>query len=499
MGTLLIIAAVIFIFYVIISEVLKINSRKSRTRTPTISTYTRDKISVQQKPVRDKKKSPIDIDLADIEINEDFKSALELIEQQNESMYVTGNAGTGKSTLLKYLTATTKKNVVVLAPTGRAAINVGGQTIHSFFRLPPKLIKVEDIRLSRKSTIYQKLDAVIIDEVSMVRADLMDGIDYSLRLNRKRFNEPFGGVQMIFFGDLFQLPPVVKGRDLDDYFNEVYGSPYFFSSKVFQDNSIKCVELRKIYRQCDVAFIRMLNSIRENRLTSDALKTLNSKVVPTLEKVDQGNYVTLTTTNQAAFEINESFLDAIKEKEYVYDANIQGKFEESDFPTEASLRLKKGARVMLLRNDSQKRWVNGTLASIADLSRDRIAIDIDGSRYEINKEIWKKIEYYYDREEGRIEERIIGSFEQYPIRLAWAITIHKSQGQTFHKVFIDLGSGAFAHGQTYVALSRCTSFEGIKLRRPVESRDIIFDPRVSNYAKVIKNGNQTAANKSIHL
>jgi ATP-dependent exoDNAse (exonuclease V) alpha subunit len=216
-------------------------------------------------------------------------------------------------------------------------------------------------------------------------------------------------------------------------------------------------------------------------------------VVPTLERVDQGEYVTLTTTNQAAFEINESFLDAIKEKEYVYDANIQGKFEESDYPTEATLRLKKGARVMLLRNDPLKRWVNGTLATIADLSESSIVIDIEGSRYEINREIWKKIEYYYDRKEGRIEERVIGSFEQYPVRLAWAITIHKSQGQTFDKVFIDLGSGAFAHGQTYVALSRCTSFDGIKLRKPVESRDIIFDPRVYDYAKIITNRNQTTA------
>lgn len=492
MGTLIIIAAVIFIIY-LISNALSSNSRKSRARAPTVPTYPRDQeVSAQQKPVNRQKKKRADIDLADIEINEDFKSALELIERRNENVYVTGNAGTGKSTLLKYLTATTKKNVVVLAPTGLAAINVGGQTIHSFFRLPPKLIKIEEIRPSRKAIIYQKLDAVIIDEVSMVRADLMDGIDYSLRINRKRLNEPFGGVQMIFFGDLFQLPPVVKGRDLEDYFNEVYGGPYFFCSKVFRGNSIRCVELRKIYRQCDVAFIRMLNSIRENRLTSDLLQSLNSKVAPTLERVDQGDYVTLTTTNQAAFEINESFLDAIKEKEYVYDANIQGKFEESDYPTEATLRLKKGARVMLLRNDPLKRWVNGTLATIADLSEGSIAIDIDGSRYEINKEIWKKIEYYYDREEGRIEEKIIGSFEQYPIRLAWAITIHKSQGQTFHKVFIDLGSGAFAHGQTYVALSRCTSFDGIKLRRPVESRDIIFDPRVYDYAKVMINENQTA-------
>jgi energy-coupling factor transporter ATP-binding protein EcfA2 len=270
MGTLLVIAAVIFIFY-LISKALSPNFRKSRTRTPVISTYTREPVSAQQKPVKEKKKPRIDIDLADIEINEDFKFALELIERRNESVFVTGNAGTGKSTLLKYLIATTKKNVVVLAPTGLAAINVGGQTIHSFFRLPPKLIKIEEIKPSRKAVIYPKLDAVIIDEVSMVRADLMDGIDYSLRINRKRLNDPFGGVQMIFFGDLFQLPPVVRGRDLEDYFNEVYGGPYFFCSKVFQGNNIRCVELRKIYRQREVAFIRMLNSIRENRVNSDLL------------------------------------------------------------------------------------------------------------------------------------------------------------------------------------------------------------------------------------
>jgi ATP-dependent exoDNAse (exonuclease V) alpha subunit len=456
----------------------------------TIPTHNREQRSAQRKAVIVQKKPRTDIDLNSIEINEDFKSALDLIERQNKSVYVTGKAGTGKSTLLKYLKATTPKNVVVLAPTGLAAINVGGQTIHSFFRFPPKLIKSEDIRPSRKAALYQKLDAVIIDEVSMVRADLMDGIDYSLRINRKRPNDPFGGVQMIFFGDLFQLPPIVKGKDLEDYFNEVYGAPYFFCSKVFRSNSIRCVELRKIYRQCDDAFIKILNSIREKRLTPNVLQTLNSKVVPSLEKLVRGDYVTLTTTNQAAIEINESFLDTIKEKEYEYQANIQGKFEENDYPTEATLKLKKGAHVMLLRNDPMKRWVNGTLATISNLSTDRISIDIDGSRYEINNETWKKVEYYYDREEKKIEEKVIGSFEQYPIRLAWAITIHKSQGQTFHKIFIDLGSGAFAHGQTYVALSRCTSFDGLNLRRPVESRDIIFDPRVYDYARVMANGDE---------
>jgi len=489
MTTLVIIAAVIFVIY-LISKTLSSSSRRQKTTTTTISTYNRERVSAQRKPVRVQKKPRTEIDLNSIEINEDFKSALDLIERQNESVYVTGKAGTGKSTLLMYLRATTKKNVVVLAPTGLAAINVGGQTIHSFFRLPPKLIKLEDIRPSRKAPVYQKLDAVIIDEVSMVRADLMDGIDYSLRINRKRLNDPFGGVQMIFFGDLFQLPPIVKGKDLEDYFNEVYGAPYFFCSKVFRGNRIRCVELRKIYRQCDDAFIRILNSIREKKITSNVLQTLNSKVVPTPEKLVRGDYVTLTTTNQAAFEINESFLEAIKEREYEYQANIQGKFEENDYPTEATLKLKNGAHAMLLRNDPMKRWVNGTLATISDLSTDRISIDIDGSKYEINKETWKKVEYYYDREEKRIEERVIGSFEQYPIRLAWAITIHKSQGQTFHKIFIDLGSGAFAHGQTYVALSRCTSFDGIKLRRPVESRDIIFDPRVYDYARVMVNGDE---------
>jgi len=486
MSTLLIIAAIIFVIY-LISKAMSPSSKKSRTSTPSTYTFDREHVSTKtkRKPVRVQKKQVTDIDLANIEINEDFKCALNMIEGRNENVYVTGNAGTGKSTLLKYLRATTKKNVVVLAPTGIAAINVSGQTIHSFFRLPPKLIKVEDIRSSRNAILFQKLDAVIIDEVSMVRADLMDGVDYSLRINRRKMNEPFGGVQMVFFGDLFQLPPVVKGRDLEDYFNEVYGAPYFFCSKVIRNNRIRCVDLRKIYRQSDGEFIKMLNSVRENNLTSDLLQRLNTRVVPNLENAARGDYVTLTTTNQAAYGINETFLEAIPEKEYEYHAQVQGKFDQSDYPTEATLRLKKGAHIMLLRNDPSKRWVNGTLAKVSHLGEDRVGIDIDGSKYEVNKETWKKIEYYYDREENRIEERVIGSFEQYPIRLAWAITIHKSQGQTFERVYIDLGTGAFAHGQTYVALSRCTTFGGIKLRRPVESRDVIFDPRVYEFTKIM--------------
>lgn len=425
-----------------------------------------------------------DNELSDIEINDDFRAALELIEEQNENVYVTGKAGTGKSTFLKYLRATTRKNVVVLAPTGLSAINVGGQTIHSFFGLPPKLINMRDVRPSKNADLFQKLDAVIIDEVSMVRADLMDGIDYSLRINRKR-DEPFGGLQMIFIGDLFQLPPVVKGKDLEEFFNHKYGGPYFFCSKAFRNTRIRCVDLTKIYRQSDRNFIELLNSVRENSLTDDMLRTLNSRVSPNLDTTVRGDYVTLTTTNQAAYEINEGLLLAINEKQYQYYANTSDKFNHGDYPVEATLRLKKGAHVMLLRNDPLKRWVNGTLAKVADLADDQVIVEIAGSYYGIQKESWKKIEYYYDRQKKKIEEKVIGSFEQYPIRLAWAITIHKSQGQTFDRVYIDLGRGAFTHGQTYVALSRCTSFEGIKLKRPVEQRDVIFDPRVYDYTKVM--------------
>ncbi|MDH4162532.1 MAG: DEAD/DEAH box helicase [Nitrospirota bacterium] len=481
MRTLLTIAVIIYVIH-LISNVFR--RRHDLATPPEIDSP--QQISHQQRS-RSHKKAHSDIDIADIEINEDYKAVLNLVEVQNKSVYVTGKAGTGKSTLLKYLIATTKKNMVVLAPTGLAAINVGGQTIHSFFRFPPKLIKREDIKPSRNAILYQKLDAVIIDEVSMVRADLMDGIDHSLRLNRRRPHEPFGGVQMIFFGDLFQLPPVVRGKDLEAYFKEVYGAPYFFCSKAIRNSGIGFIDLKKIYRQSDGDFIQILNSIRENKLTAGTLRELNSKVVTNLASVARKDCVTLTTTNKAAFEINEEFLGAIKEKEFEYSADIQGKFDQSDYPTEASLRLKRGARIILLRNDPFKKWVNGTLARVSDLGENRISIDVDGSKYEINKEIWKKIEYYYDRNTKKIEERVIGSFEQYPIRLAWAITIHKSQGQTFDRVYIDLGSGAFAHGQTYVALSRCTSFNGIQLRRPVESRDVIFDPRVYGYAKVMAN------------
>jgi ATP-dependent exoDNAse (exonuclease V) alpha subunit len=438
-----------------------------------------------KKPRKKIPKTIDDINIKNIELNEDFKKSLDLIENKNENLYITGNAGTGKSTLLKFFRLTTNKKVAVLAPTGVAAINVGGQTIHSFFKFPPKLIKKEDIKTSRDPIIFKKLDTIIIDEVSMVRADLMDGIDYSLRLNRHDMHKPFGGLQILLFGDLFQLPPVVRGKELQEYFNTVYGGPYFFCAEVFKNAKFKCIELKKIYRQTDDKFINILNSIRLNSLDNSLISSLNSRVVDSENELELGELITLTTTNRAASEINDSFLNKIKEKQYCFKAIIKGKFNESDFPTEYELKLKKGARVILLKNDLDKRWVNGTICNISSIIDDRVFIDIDGLIYELKKETWEKIEYFFDRKENRIEEKVIGSFTQFPLRLAWAITIHKSQGHTFERVFIDLGEGAFAHGQTYVALSRCRSLEGIKLKRPVLKKDVIFDPRIYEYSKVI--------------
>ncbi|RJQ59275.1 MAG: AAA family ATPase [Stygiobacter sp.] len=415
-------------------------------------------------------------DITGIEINDDFKLALSIIDGDGKSIFITGKAGTGKSTLLKYFRATTKKNIVVLAPTGLAAINVDGQTIHSFFKFPPTFIEANKIRPLRDKEVVKKLDIVVIDEVSMVRADLMDGIDLSLQLNRNN-NLPFGGVQMVFIGDLFQLPPIVKDQELKEYFAEHYGSPYFFSAKVFNKINIHMLELNKIYRQTDNEFIGFLNQIREKKINGISLTKFNQRVKPNGE-YDRNSYVTLTPTNAVANEINQEYLERINSQALMYYAHKEGKFEVNAYPTEEELKLKVGAQVILIKNDKDKRWVNGTICKISNLSSSQIFVNIEGHTCEVKRELWENIEYYFDREKNKIEERIIGSFEQYPLRLAWALTIHKSQGQTFSKVIVDMGNGAFAHGQTYVALSRCTSIEGLILRKPLEYKDIILDDTV---------------------
>ncbi len=414
-----------------------------------------------------------------LELNDEFVDTFNLIENTDDSIFITGKAGTGKSTLLKYFKKNTAKNVAILAPTGIAAINVGGQTIHSFFRFPPRLIQKDNIRRRRNSIIIQRLDTVIIDEVSMVRADVMDGIDYALRIGRDEMKLPFGGVQMVFLGDLFQLPPVVE-KEAQDIFDQRYDSPYFFKAKVFNKLNLRYVELNKNYRQSDTRFVDLLNKIRNKTQGDDDLELLNERVT----KIIPGDYnhrVFLTATNNRANAINEEKLAGLLDQEYKYEADITGKFEESAYPTEDCLRLKKGAQIILIKNDPDKRWVNGTIAEIAALSPGTIKVSINGNIHEVAKATWEKIKYEYNLDEDKIEEKIIGTFEQYPIKLAWAITIHKSQGQTFDNIIIDLGAGAFSHGQVYVGLSRCTSLEGIILKRPVIESDIIFDERVYEF------------------
>jgi ATP-dependent DNA helicase PIF1 len=414
-----------------------------------------------------------------LDLNSEFKAAFEAMEYTSDNLFITGKAGTGKSTLLKYFKANTGKKIVVLAPTGVAAINIGGQTIHSFFKFPPRLIQRDTIRRRRNTDIIEKLDAVIIDEVSMVRADLMDGIDYALRLNRHQMKKPFGGAQVIFFGDLFQLPPVVEDS-IKAILEEQYATPYFFSAKVFNNSHLRHIELTKIYRQSDRKFIELLNRFRNKEHTDQDIDLLNMQFSSSMPNANNTTVI-LTTTNSIAGEVNKKRLARLPGKAHSYEADLEGQIEESAFPTNACLELKKGAQVILLKNDPNKQWVNGTIATIASLSHSAIMVDIDGEICEVPRVKWQKIEYSYNEEEDKIEENIVGAFAQYPLKLAWAITIHKSQGQTFDKIIVDLGYGAFTHGQVYVALSRCTSLEGITLKRPLVHRDIIFDKRVHDF------------------
>jgi len=315
----------------------------------------------------------------------------------------------------------------------------------------------------------------------MVRADLMDAVDWALRLNRDQPKIPFGGVQVILFGDLFQLPPVVD-RDMAEVFGQRYDSPYFFSAGVVRQIGLECLELTKIYRQREPDFIELLNKIRGNRFDPSDLDRLNERVAAG-PPIQNGDFVTLTTTNQRAGEINKSRLNALHGRAFQYHANVTGEFEEALYPNERALFLKKGAQVMLIKNDANKRWVNGTIGHVEHLSDHAVTVSVDGRSHDVPLATWKKIRYVYNEGTDRIESKEIGSFEQYPIKLAWAITIHKSQGQTFDRVLIELGDGAFAHGQVYVALSRCSSFSGLRLKRPVAASDVIFDERILDFRK----------------
>lgn len=422
---------------------------------------------------------------AGLEANADFQQALDLIEGSDEHVFVTGRAGTGKTTLLHLLREETIRNVAVVAPTGLAAINVIGQTIHSFFRLPPRFVDLRAIRPLRHTGVMRALELLIIDEVSMVRADLLDGIDQSLRVNRRN-DEPFGGVQLAMFGDLWQLPPVVREPELREYFAATCGGPYFFQAQVWKNCGGSSIELEKIYRQKDDAeFREILQHIRDGEPEESVIEALNSRVRARAELDDPDSYIVLTATNDAAFRENRRRLAALPGKQQTYIAEVTGRFDGSAFPTEPELSLKLGARVMFLKNDTEKRWINGSWGFVTELSPDGPTVQLpDGSAHEVKPSTWENIAYEYDRSTQQITPGVIGAYRQLPLRLGWAITIHKSQGQTFDRVYIDLGRGAFTHGQTYVALSRCRTLAGLALARSVRQEDVILDGDVSGYQRV---------------
>jgi len=431
------------------------------------------------------------INFAELDFNDEFVAAFEALENTGQHIFVTGKAGTGKSTLLQYFREKTTKNVAVLAPTGVAAINIKGQTIHSFFGFKPDVTpeSVGDIPVrKRRQKMYRELSTVIIDEISMVRADLMDCIDLFLRLYGPFYDRPFGGIQMLFFGDLFQLPPVV-GRGEEDIFKTHYPTPYFFSAKVFESLDFKSMQLQKIYRQKDEGFIRLLNAVRDDSLEEHHWEKLNGRFKPALQSSLEDFYIVLTTTNALADKVNMQRLQGLTGFPRIYQGVVSGEFERKSLPTPETLELKVGAQVMMLNNDTDKRWVNGSLGKILKIVADTEGDDVimveleNGTHIDVKKHTWEIYQYYFDEDNKSLGSRVMGYFTQYPLKLAWAVTIHKSQGQTFERVIIDIGWGTFSHGQMYVALSRCTSLEGIVLKQPLNQRHILMDERVVEFMR----------------
>ena len=427
-----------------------------------------------------------------INLDENSTQIIQEIENSWENIFLTGNAGTGKSTLLDHFRNTTKKNIAVVAPTGVAAVNVRGETIHSFFLFPPNVDSERaksEAKKTKNAKLYKALDTLVIDEISMVRADLLDSISIFLQTVRKS-NEPFGGVQVVMVGDLHQLPPVVT-RDEQEALNNLYRSPYFFSSNVFGSltdglyKKIKFFELTTIYRQTEREFIDILNRVRNKQTTDEDLERLYRCRTEGEEFLD--GYIYLTAINEQADRINQFKLNEIEGQSIFFKGITIGNFSDKQFPAADQLELKTGARVMLLNNDPQDRWINGTLGTLFQIRSDHVLVKLDNGELETVEPVtWTSYKTRLNPETFALESTEVGSFKQMPLRLAWAITIHKSQGKTFERVAIDLGRGAFAHGQTYVALSRCTSLKGLKLVRPIDKSSIIMDDRVITFLKNIK-------------
>lgn len=429
--------------------------------------------------------------------NPEFKNALSLVQFTNQSVFLTGKAGTGKSTFLKYICSITKKKYVVLAPTGIAAINAGGSTLHSFFHLPFHPLVPDDSRYQgsrrlrdflkynkEQVKLLKQVDLVIIDEISMVRADIIDFIDRILRVYSGCSRLPFGGKQMLFVGDVFQLEPVVT-KDEREILQRFYETPHFFSAHVFHEMQLVSVELTKVYRQNDNVFVSVLDHIRTNTASSQDLQLLNTCVGQDVSS-GEGLFVTLAARRDVVDHINQRNLADIEGESVILPGEIKGEFPESMLPTLMDLELKVGAQVIFIKNDQDKRWVNGTIGMIVGMDMEGKCLYIhtdEGKDFDVERALWANVRYSYNEQEKKIEEEELGTFTQFPVRLAWAITIHKSQGLTFNKVAIDFTGGVFAAGQTYVALSRCRSLDGLQLKREISQSDVFVNPNIVRFSQ----------------
>lgn len=431
--------------------------------------------------------------------NAEFQQALQIVQFTRQSLFLTGKAGTGKSTFLRYVSKNTKKKHVILAPTGIAAINAGGQTLHSFFKLPFHPLVPDDSRYNvrnlRKTLKYngekikliREIELIIIDEISMVRADIIDFIDLLLRVYCRNMREPFGGKQLLLVGDIYQLEPVVKEEDRQ-LLHPYYPSAYFFDARIFHQFQLVSIELRKVYRQSDATFISILDHIRTNQASSSDLALINQQVSTAAPRPKREGEmaITLSTRRDTVDFINNGELQKLPGAPTLYNGTIEGEFPLNTLPTPLELELKVGAHIMFVKNDKDKRWVNGSLGIITmlDPEGNKMSVVLEsGQEYDVERDVWENMRYTFNETEKKIEEELLGTYKQFPLRLAWAITIHKSQGLTFNNVNIDLGGGAFAGGQTYVALSRCKSLEGITLNTPIRPRDIFIRQEVINFAR----------------
>ncbi|MFJ3394511.1 ATP-dependent DNA helicase [Leifsonia aquatica] len=417
-----------------------------------------------------------------LSLSPEQQAVFELIEHTREHVFVTGRAGTGKSTLLNHLSWNTEKSIVIAAPTGVAALNVGGQTIHSLFRLPIGVIADHDIEQTAElRKLLNTIDTLVIDEVSMVNADLMDAVDRSLRQARQRPAESFGGVQVVLFGDPYQLAPVPGDQEERAYFSDTYRSMWFFDAKVWQEADLRIVELLQVHRQHESDFRFMLNAVRHGQVTKEIADRLNE--VGARPAPDDGT-ITLATRNDTVNRINAQALERLPGRALTAKAEISGDFGGRNYPAEESLELKVGAQVMFLRNDVGQgdgpRWVNGTIGTVTRIDS-TVYVDVDGEIHEVEPTSWEKFRYSYSPETKKLTKDVVAEFTQFPLRLAWAVTIHKSQGKTYDAAIVDLGTRAFTSGQTYVALSRITTLDGLYLTRPLRPSDITVDPDVERF------------------